>query len=64
MFLVCHMILQGHIIKEPYDFMGGSSSWLVTSLPSLLATGILVAEILDWIRLDSIGMLYFVLTKS
>ena len=25
--LVCHVILQDHMIKESCDFMGGSPSW-------------------------------------
>ena len=43
--LVCHVISQDHMIKASYHFMGGSSSWLVTALPSFVAIGILVLEI-------------------
>ena len=40
MVLVCHMILQGHAIKTSCDFMSGSSSWQVTTLRTLVTTGI------------------------
>ena len=40
MVLVCHMILQGHVIKASCDFMSESSSWQVTTLPTLVTTGI------------------------
>ena len=32
MHLVCHVILQDHLIKESCDFMGASTSWQETSL--------------------------------
>ena len=45
MFLFCHMILQDHLIKGSCDFMIGSLSWQVTTLPSLVAIITLVAKI-------------------
>ena len=43
--LMCHVILQDHVIKLLRDFMGGNSSWLVTTLSNLVVIGILVVEI-------------------
>ena len=45
MALVCHMILQDHVIQGSCDFMGGTVSWYVTPLPSLVVTGIVLVEI-------------------
>ena len=45
MVLVCHVILQGHVIKASNDCMGRRSSRQVTILPSLVALGILVVDI-------------------
>ena len=45
MALVCHMILQDHVIQGSCDFMGGTLSWYVTPLPSLVVTGIVLVEI-------------------
>ena len=45
MVLVCHVILQCHIIKGSCDFIGGSPSWYVTTLSSLLVIGIEIVEI-------------------
>ena len=42
MFLVCHMVVQDHVIKELYDFMGRSHRSI---LPSLVAIGTVVVEI-------------------
>ena len=39
MYLICHVTLHDHVIKESTDFMEGSSSFNVTSLPGLVATG-------------------------
>ena len=39
MIFVCHVISKHHVIKGTCDFMGGSQSWKVTTLPSLLARG-------------------------
>ena len=41
---VCHVILQEHVIKGSFDFIGESSLWQVTNLPILLAMGIVVVE--------------------
>ena len=43
--LVCHVISQGHVIKESCDFMGESSSWYVTTPPSLVIMDTKVVEI-------------------
>ena len=44
MVLVCDMILQDHVIKGSCDFMDGRP-WQVTTLPRLVAIGIVVVEI-------------------
>ena len=36
MALVCHMILQDHVIQGSFDFMGGTLSWYVTPLSRLV----------------------------
>ena len=38
------MILQGDVIKTSHDFIGGSISWLVTTLPNLVAVGTVTVE--------------------
>ena len=43
--LVFRVISQDHVIKGSGDFMGGSSSWQATTLPNLVAIGILVVKI-------------------
>ena len=43
--LVCHVILQDHVIKVSYDVMGGSPLWEVTILPSLVGIDTVVVEI-------------------
>ena len=43
--LVCHVILQDQVVKGSCDFMGGSHSWQVTTLQSLVIIGIVVMEI-------------------
>ena len=45
MILVCHVISKDRLIKGSYDFMGGSPSSKVTTLPNLMAIGIVVMEI-------------------
>ena len=52
MVLACHLISQDHLIKRPRYFMGGSPSWKVTTLPSLVAMSIVVVEIwrLLWLK--------------
>ena len=42
--LVCHMILQDHVIKGPSNIMGRSPIGLVTILSSLVAIDIVVVE--------------------
>ena len=44
MFSVFHMILQNCMIKGLCGLVGGSPSWYVTSLPSLVVIGIVVVE--------------------
>ena len=46
MILVCHVILQDHVIERSCDFMDRSPSRKVTILPSLVAIGTLVVEML------------------
>ena len=45
--LVCHVLLQDHVVKVPWDFMGGNSSWKVTTLASLVTIGTVVVEIME-----------------
>ena len=45
MILVFHVISKDHVMKGWSNFMGGSSLWQVTSLPSFLAIGTVVVEI-------------------
>ena len=42
MFLVCHVILQDHVIKKSYDFMGGIPTWKVQGLSERVGQGWLV----------------------
>ena len=44
-YLICHVTLQDHEIKESSDFIEGSSSLYVTILPSLVAVVILIVDI-------------------
>ena len=39
MLLVCHVILQDHMIKEYSNIMGENSSWQIPNLPCLVAIG-------------------------
>ena len=45
MVLLCHVILQDHGSEGLCNFMGGSSSWQVATLPNLVTMGIAVVEI-------------------
>ena len=47
MALVCRieMISQDHVIKGSCDFIGETTSWQVTIMPSLVAKGTVVVEI-------------------
>ena len=36
-YLICYVTSQNHVIKGSSNFMSGSSSWYVTTLPSLVA---------------------------
>ena len=45
MFLVYQVISQDHVIKWSCDFIGGSPSWQVTIMPSLVAIANVVVEI-------------------
>ena len=45
MTLVCHMILQDHVIKASCDFIGRYLSMKVSILPSLVAISTLIVEI-------------------
>ena len=41
--LICHVTSRDNVIEGSYDFMGGSLSWKVTTLPSLVAISIVKA---------------------
>ena len=43
--LTCHLTLQNHVIEGSSNPMKVSSSWYITTLPSLVAVGIVVVEI-------------------
>ena len=43
--LICNVTSQNHVIEGLRIFMSGSSSWHVTTLPSLVAIGVEVVEI-------------------
>ena len=43
--LVCHVILQDHVVTRSCDFVGESPSWYVTTLQSLVTIGIVIVEI-------------------
>ena len=43
--LVCHVILQDHVIKVSYDFRVRSPSSYITILPSLVTISTMVVEI-------------------
>ena len=45
MVLLCHLILQDHVIKGSCDFIDGRPLWLVITLPNLVTIGIVVVEI-------------------
>ena len=45
MVLFCYLISQDHVIKWSRNVRGGSPSWQVTTLPRLVAIGIVVVEI-------------------
>ena len=45
-----------HVTLEPYGVMGRSSSFYVTTLPSLLANGIVVVEIYNYFMIRSFFM--------
>ena len=44
-YLICHVTLQDYVIKGSCDFMEGSSTFYGTTLPSLVATRILLVKI-------------------
>ena len=44
MVLVCHVILQDHVIKGCSNIMSVNPSWKIISLPSLVAIGSVVVE--------------------
>ena len=45
MVLLCHLILQDHVIKGSCDFIHGRPLWLVITLPNLVTIDIVVVEI-------------------
>ena len=44
-YLTCHLTLQNHVIEGSRNLMKVSSSWYITTLPSLVAVGIVAVEI-------------------
>ena len=44
-YLICHMTPQNHAVDGSCNFLNGCTSWYVTTLPVLVATGIMVVEI-------------------
>ena len=44
-YLICHVISQKHVIEGSSNFMSEASSWYIMTLPSLVATDIVVVEI-------------------
>ena len=44
-YLICHVTSPSHGIERSSNFKNGSSLWYVTTLPILVAIGILVVEI-------------------
>ena len=44
-YLMYHVTLQNYIIEGSRNFMGGSSTWYVTTVPSLVTIDIVVVEI-------------------
>ena len=45
MFLICHMTLRKHMFQGLCEFMGGIPSLRVTTVPSLVAIGLVQVEI-------------------
>ena len=43
-YLTCHMTLQNHVIDGSSNFINGSSSGYITTLPSLMAIAMLVVK--------------------
>ena len=44
MYLICQLAPQDHMIEGSCNFMTGNCSFYATTLPSLLAIGIVIAE--------------------
>ena len=44
-YLICHVTSQNQVIEGSSNFLSGSPSWYVTTLPSLVVIGIVVVEI-------------------
>ena len=42
---ICRVSSQNHVIEESCNYLSGCSSWYITTLPSLVAIGIVVVEI-------------------
>ena len=59
MVLFCHLISQDHAIKESCDFTGGSFSWYVTKLPTLVIIAIVVVEFIIYQVYSSKTFWYF-----
>ena len=44
-YLTFHVTLQKHVVQGSYTFMSGSSSFYITTVPSLVVIGIVIVEI-------------------
>ena len=44
-YLICHVTSLNCMMKVSSNFMSGSSSWYTSTLPSLIAIGIVLVEI-------------------
>ena len=49
-YLICHVTSRKHMIEGSGNFMSGTSSWNVTTLSNLVATGIAVVEVFSLSR--------------
>ena len=47
-YLICHVTSQNYVIEGSCNFMSASSSLYVTTLPNLVAIGIVVVEVYFW----------------
>ena len=43
--LICHVTSKNHVIGRSSNFMSGTSSWYVTTLPSLVVIGVVIVKV-------------------